>query len=238
MKIEIWSDIACPYCYIGKRKLENALNKFPHKNEVEIVWHSYELNPDMPKKAPAGRFVERFSKAFDISQEEAQRQFDEITALAKKVGLTYNFDKLIAANTSDALRLVKLANVFDLANECEEVLFKAYFTDGLDISNREVLIKLGTQIGLNEKRITNILDGGSYYEEIKKDKEYADKELNLEYIPFYLINGRHIIQGSLSEDEYLNIIENAYLEWTSGKTWEEGDNIMGGKSCSTDGVCS
>lgn len=238
MKIEIWSDIACPYCYIGKRKMENALNKFPHKSEVKIVWHSYQLDPDIPKKAPDKPFVKCFAEHLDVDQEKAQQNLDEVTDIARKTGLEYCFDKAIAANTADALRLVKLANVFDRANECEEILFKAYFTDGLDVSDRNVLIKLGTQIGLNEKRIVNILDGNSYYEELQKDKEYAENELNLEYIPFYLINGRHIIQGSLSEDDYFNIIEKAYLEWESGKTWEDGDNITGGKSCSIDGVCS
>lgn len=238
MKIEIWSDIACPYCYIGKRKMENALDKFPHKNKVEIVWHSYQLDPDMPKKAPDRPFVEYFAGHLDINREKAQQKLDEVTSIAQISGLEYRFDKAIAANTADALRLVKLANVFELANECEEVLFKAYFTDGLDISDHDVLIKLGTQIGLNEKRIVNILNGNSYYEELQKDKEYAENELNLEYIPFYRINGRHVIQGSLSEDDYLNIIEKAYLEWESGKNWGEGDNITGGRSCSIDGVCS
>lgn len=237
MKIEIWSDIACPYCYIGKRKLENALSKFPQKDEVEIIWHCYELNPDMPKKAPLRPFVERYSEAFGVSIEEAQKSFDEITAWAKESGLDYHFDKLVAANTSDALRLVKLANVFGLAGECEEILFRSYFTDGLDISNREVLIKLGTQIGISEKRISNMLDGNAYFDELKKDKEYSENELGLEFIPFYLINKKHIIQGSIPENDYLEVLEKAYSEWKNGENWND-DEIISGKSCSIDGVCS
>jgi len=238
MKIEIWSDIACPYCYIGKRRLEKALDKFAHKDEVEIIWHSYELNPETPKKAPREPFIERLSKFQGKSTDEIRKQFDEITEIAKEVGLNYNFDKLIAANTSDALRLVKLANTFDRANECEEVLFNAYFVEGLDVSDRDTLIKLGEGIGLNEKRISNMLDGNAYFDEIKKDKEFSDYKLKLEYIPFYLINDKHTIQGSIAEDVYLQVIENAYQEWKSGKTVNEQNNIIGGKSCSIDGVCS
>lgn len=238
MKIEIWSDIACPYCYIGKRKLENALNKFEHKDEVEIVWHSYELNPDMPKKALHEPFAEHFSKAHNMSIEDTQRKFDEITQIAKETGLNYNFGKVVAANTSDALRLVKLANTFDLADECEEVLFKAYFVEGQDISDRDTLMRLGKEIGLNEKRISNMLDGNVYFDEIKKDIEYSENELKLEFIPFYLINGKHAIQGSIAENIYLEVIEKAYEEWKTGEIVNEHENIVGGKSCSVDGVCS
>lgn len=109
MKVEIWSDIACPYCYIGKRKFENALAKFPHANEIELVWHSYELNPDLPKRSSGKSYYEYYAEIHQSTVEEAKAYLQELVDLAKEVGLDYHFEKLVVANTSDALRLVKLA---------------------------------------------------------------------------------------------------------------------------------
>lgn len=238
MKIEIWSDIACPYCYIGKRKLETALNQFPNKDKVELVWHSYELNPSLPKKALETPFYIYFSENHGVSQDEAKASLQGIIDLAKETGLNYDFDNLVVANTSDALRLVKLAKETGVATEAEEVLFSAYFVEGKDISDRSLLVKLGVQIGLREKQIIEMLDSDKYITEIANDITYSENELNLEYIPFYLFNNKHIIQGSIPSDEYLEVLTKAYAEWEKdGISTERGD-IISGQSCSIDGVCS
>lgn len=237
MKIAIWSDIACPYCYIGKRKLEIALDKFPHKENIELEWHSYELDPDLPKKATDQTIYNYFAKKFDMSEEEARVSEGKVAELAKEVGLNYNFDKLIVANTSDALRLVKLAHESGLATEAEEILFDAYFVKGLDISSQNILVQLGTQIGLKEADILSLLSSDKYIADIKKDIEYSENEYDLEYIPFYIFNNKQIVQGSIASEKYLEVLNEAYKEWESGVSSGNGE-IISGQSCSIDGVCS
>ena len=238
MKIEIWSDIACPYCYIGKRKLEKALDQFPHAHEVELVWHSYELNPGLPKKALDMSFTEFFAKEHDLSIEKVEQNNKNVTELAQLEGLNYDFDKLVVANTSDALRLVKLAKKHHLADQAEEVLFKAYFEQGKDISDRSVLESLGMQIGLDKEEINTMLDGTEFLQEIKEDTKYAEDKLNLEYIPFYLFNNKDIIQGSLTVNEYLRVLSKAYDEWKKHGVSSGKGERLNGRACSADGVCS
>ncbi len=238
MKIEIWSDIACPYCYIGKRKLENALSKFPYANEIELEWHSYELNPALPKKAERVSYYTYIANLHGNTEAEAREDLKELEELAKSVGLTYNFENLIVANTSDALRLVKLAKKSNLADQTEEVLFRAYFTDGEDISDRSTLINLGKEVGLAESDITVLLDSDEFLSDIESDIRHSEDDLDLEYIPFYLFNNKDVIQGSLADEEYLAVLDKAYQDWkANGVSIEKGDRLKG-RACSADGVCS
>lgn len=236
MQIEIWSDIACPFCFIGKRKLEMALNQFEHKDKVELVWYSYELDPSLAKEPVGVSFYEYFANKYNISVEAARGKQSKVIEMAAEVGLKYNYDNLIITNTSDALRLVKLAAKHDLATEAEEVLFSAYFEQGKDISSKETLITLGTSIGLEATEISQMLDSDKYYDKIKKDTERADEKFNLQYIPFYRLNYNQIIQGSIPVEDYLKAITQAYSDWERGST-SSGDTITG-QSCSIDGVCS
>ncbi|PXV68920.1 putative DsbA family dithiol-disulfide isomerase [Dysgonomonas alginatilytica] len=239
MKVEIWSDIACPYCYIGKRKFENALAKFPHANEVELVWHSYELNPDLPKRPLGQSYYEYFAGLHGSSIEEVKADLQGLVDLAKEVGLDYHFEKLVVANTSDALRLVKLAKKHKLADETEEVLFKAYFVDGEDISDKATLVRLGTSVGLPEDEIMTLLNGDEFVVDIEADIRFSEDELNLEYIPFYLFNGKDIIQGSLAEEEYMEVLHNSYNFWKeNGVSKGGGGDKRKGRACSPDGTCS
>lgn len=238
MKIEIWSDIACPYCYIGKRKLENALAQFPNRDKVELEWHSYELNTALPKEALQESFYAYFSKTHGVSQDEAKNSSRKIISLAEEVGLHYNFDKLVVANTADALRLVKLANRIGKATEAEEILFEAYFINGQDVSNRKNLIGWGVQLGLKEDEVMRMLDSDQFIDDIRKDIDYSEYELNLEYIPFYLFNNKQIVQGSIASEDYLKVLNEAYAEWEKDGVSEGKGNVISGQSCSIDGHCS
>lgn len=239
MKVEIWSDIACPYCYIGKRKFEKALAKFPHADEIELVWHSYELNPDLPKRPLGQSFYEYFAAAHHSTVEKVKADLQGLVDLAKEVGLDYHFEKLVVANTSDALRLIKLAKKYKLADQAEEVLFKAYFVDGEDISDKVTLVRLGTGIGVPEDDIMTLLNGDEFVVDIEADIRFSEDELNLEYIPFYLFNGRDIIQGSLADEEYTEVLNKSYDFWKqNGASKGGGGDRHKGRACSPDGTCS
>ena len=238
MKIEIWSDIACPYCYIGKRKLENALSQFPNRDKVELVWHSYELNPALPKEPLTESFYTYFSKNHGVNEAEAKESLKGMEKLAQEVGLDYSFDKLIVANTSDALRLVKLANTIGKATEAEELLFEAYFVNGQDISCRKNLLAWGVKLGLKEEVIVKMLDSDEFIDDISKDIDYSENELNLEFIPFYLFNNKQIVQGSIASEDYLKVLNQAYSEWEKNGVSNGGGDVISGQSCSIDGHCS
>jgi len=240
MKIDIWSDVACPFCYIGKRKMEKALSLFPDAQDIKLVWHSYELDPDLPKGAYGKSYYEYLAEMNGYSIEDAKNSFNEVLLLAKEEGLKFNPDKIIVTNTADALRLIKLANKYDLATEAEEELFNAYFVDGKDISDKNTLTSLGVKIGIPQGDIIRSLDSFEYFENIKNDMQQAEEKYSLEFIPFYLLNSKTIIQGSVAVEKYLETLYEAYNDWkTNGEPdGEDSINIIKGKSCSIDGTCS
>ena len=151
MKIDIWSDFACPFCYIGKRNLESALKEFDSQDVVELVFHSYQLDPNA-KKGGQINPVDELAKKYGTSRERAQEMIDRVVNMAKDVGLNYNYDKLISTNTLDAHRLSHYAKKENKDRELVEELFKAHFIEGLDIGDLEVLAELGARVELDRKK--------------------------------------------------------------------------------------
>jgi predicted DsbA family dithiol-disulfide isomerase len=194
MKIEIWSDIMCPFCYIGKRKFEAALAQFEHKDEVEIVWKSFQLNPDM--KTDSKKNITQYLaeiKGWSINQ--AKEMNDHVTELAKKVGLQYDFNKAIVANSFDAHRLIQLAKSEGKGDVAEERLFKAYFTEGKNIADHSTLIHLGSEIGLDIIKVQNMLDSADYSNEVNHDISEA-QQIGVRGVPFFVIDRKYAISGA------------------------------------------
>lgn len=233
MKIEIWSDIACPYCYIGKRKLEKALQQFEHADKIDIKWRSYQLDPSLQKGKTDISYIQNISDKTGRSLADIEKSIKRIEDIASTVGLKYDFEKIIITNTSDALRLVKLAAQNGLASEMEEALFSAYFIEGKCVSDPEVLISIGTKMGLDEKRINIMLKSEEFKDSLISEKEDVKLKYELHYIPFYLINKSHILQGSIEVQTYIDTIREAYKEWEKG-TKSEGSSYSG-QACSIDG---
>jgi predicted DsbA family dithiol-disulfide isomerase len=239
MKIKVWSDIACPYCYIGKRLLAQALSNFPHSDEIEIVRLSYELHPELPK-APLGKSLYAFlAEQNGIHTNQQKKNMKKLLALANEAGLEYNLDKVVVTNTSDALRLIKLAVNYDLAGEIEEALFKAYFTDGENVSDHDTLIHIGTDAGIPCEEIERLLDGNMFADEIGKDMESVEN--TLKFIPFYMFVGLDIldtIEGSIPIETYSSVLNNAYYNWKNGNAKVDPGERITGEACSIDGHCS
>lgn len=206
MKIEIWADIACPYCFIGKKKLENALRKFAHAGQVELVWHSYELDPGLKKEPTDTSYLDYYKDEKDI--------VDELYQLSEAVGIKLNFDKVIITNTSDALRTVKFARNYHFAAETIEAFFEAYFTNGECISDRKVITEIAKKVGLPVEELTKTLDSDEYIAELTQDISFSEDTLILQYIPFYLFNNKTIIQGSIPDEVYLETLEKSFADWS------------------------
>lgn len=210
MKVEIWSDVMCPFCYIGKRKFEKALEQFQHKEEVEVEWKSFQLDPSIitdPSKSIHQFLAER--KGFSI--EKAREMNDYVTKLAEKVGLTYNFEKAVVANSFDAHRFSHLAKKHKVKNEAEELLFKSYFSEGKNTADIDTLVQLGIAIGINSDEVKQMLKSKMYEEEVKSDINEA-ANIGVTGVPFFVVNRKYAISGAQESTVFLSLLNKVYEE--------------------------
>lgn len=196
MKIEIWSDIMCPFCYIGKRHLELALEQFKSEEPVEISWHSFQLDPSIPFTFEKPVNVYQYlADRKGISLEQSLNMHENVVQMAKSVGLDYQFDKSIVANSYDAHRIIQLSKTKKLDSVAEEVFFKAYFTEGRDLADKNTLLELAKNIGLQEEEIIQTLTEKKFSKEIEADIQEA-ANLGIRGVPFFVINRQYGISGA------------------------------------------
>lgn len=210
MKVEIWSDIVCPFCYIGKRHFESALKSFENADDIEIIWKSYQLDPDMPKKQLSKQNVYEYLAARKgISTEQSKSLHDNVVKMASNAGLNYNFDKAVVANSYDAHRLIQLAKTKNLGDAAEEILFQAYFIEGKDIADHETLIILGKQIGLEASAIKSMLQSDQFSDEVDGDA-YEAVQAGVGGVPFFVIDGRFAVSGAQPSSVFLRTLQKAF----------------------------
>jgi len=207
MKIEIWSDIACPYCYVGSENFENALKQFGHKEEIEIVMHSFELEPNIRPNTGEPQHQAVMRKYHQTSG-QAQHTLDVAAQAGKQAGIKIDFDKVITTNTFDAHRLIKFAKANGKASEIKNALFKAYFSDGRHIGNKEQLIEIAAENGLEAEAM---LESDAYFHEVRKDEAFA-QQLGVNSVPYFRLNGRHVITGARPVHVFVQILEQLWNE--------------------------
>lgn len=212
MKVEIWSDVVCPFCYIGKRRFEAALNEFAHADDIEIVWKSYQLNPNQISDANKSA-VQSLAESKGISLAEAQRLTEYVTDMAKTVGLQYNFDKTVVANTFRAHQFTHFAKSKGKQNEAEEILFHAYFIEGLNIDDLGVLAQLADKIGLDTAELRTAIENGTYKDAVSQDM-YEARQVGVQGVPFFLIDGKYAISGAQESSTFLKTLEKAHKEFS------------------------
>jgi len=209
MKVEIWSDIVCPFCYIGKRHFESALKSFSNADDIEIVWKSYQLDPETPKQQTKQNVYEYLANRKGISVEQSKAMHDNVVKMAFSAGLNYNFDKAIVANSYDAHRLIQLAKSKNLGDAAEESLFKAYFIEGKDIANHEMLINLGKEIGLEASSIKTMLESNQFSDEVERDS-YEAVQIGVSGVPFFVIDSRYAVSGAQPVPVFLQTLQKAF----------------------------
>ncbi|PTS93620.1 disulfide bond formation protein DsbA [Pedobacter sp. HMWF019] len=214
MKVEIWSDVMCPFCYIGKRKFEAALEQFPDKDKVQLVWKSFQLAPELITQ-PDKSLHQFLSEHKGISFEQAKGMNDHVSQLAKQVGLVYNFDISIVANSFNAHRFTHFAKQYNKQNEAEESLFRSYFTDGKNIDNYPTLIQLGSEIGLDPIALKTALENGRYADEVRTDI-YEAQQVGVRGVPFFVFNRKYAVSGAQETPVFLETLQKSYAEW-----WQE-----------------
>jgi predicted DsbA family dithiol-disulfide isomerase len=210
MKIEIWSDIVCPWCYIGKRRFEAALVDFEHRDAVQVVWRSFELDPDAPRRLGMP-LAEMLAKKYGMSLAEAKSTNERISTLAAGEGLSYHLDVAQPGNSFAAHRLVHLAGTRGHAEAMQERLMKAYFSEGLAISDPEVLITLAVDAGLDAAEARSVLDGDGFAEEVRGDEERA-AQFGISGVPFFAIEERWGISGAQPLSAFKSALSDSWKE--------------------------
>lgn len=229
MKIEIWSDVLCPFCYIGKRNFEQALKQFAHKDKVEVVWRSYQLDPEV-QHIPGRSVHDYLSERKGMSRQQAKQLNDQVTAMAKEAGLEYNLDQAVVANTFDAHRLTHVAAEYGLQNEAEERLFSAYFTEGKNIGDPDTLVRLGSDIGLNPDVVKKTLHSDAYGNEVRSDQLRA-QQTGIRGVPFFVFNNKYAVSGARPSEVFAGVLS---------QVWDEehpADQNAEGAVCTPEGVC-
>ena len=229
MKIEIWSDYVCPYCYIGERQLEKALEGFSDKENVEISYKSFELDPTSSYEVTTNT-KDRVARKYGYTSEQAQQMIDNVTKYAKSVGLEYHYDTARYTNSFDAHRIAKYAETKGKGLEMSERLFHAYFTENKEMSDHKALKDIAVEIGLDELEVEDVLKNKKFAEEVRND-EYEASRLGIHAVPFFLINGKYSLSGAQPPEAFENIFEKVLKEEKI-----ETDNL-GGMVCGIDG-CS
>lgn len=194
MKIDIWADIICPYCYIGKRHLSLALKELDLDKEAEIIYHSFELNPNAKSEGKIDT-IKYLTDKYNISDEDAQKMLDRIIKMGKYAGLELNFDSIIHTNTFDAHRLIHFSKKYNKELETVEALFKANFIDFLNVGDVETLGDIGNEVGLNREEVINMLKTDEFFSEVNNDK-YKAVELGINSVPYFVINDKYSISGA------------------------------------------
>jgi len=207
MKVDIWSDVRCPFCYIGKRKFEMALEKFGRKDEVEIEWHSFELDPNM-KTQPEVNGIDYLAKIKGESREWAVEMNQRVADIAAEVGLQFDTESAVVANSFNAHRLIQLAKSNGLGNEMEEKLFIDYFTAGMNIDDREVLIEAGVSVGVDRLAIEMMLKSDSFTDEVRMDQKVA-QQIGIQGVPFFVFDQKLAVSGAQSPETFLGAMEQA-----------------------------
>ncbi|KUK78336.1 MAG: Dithiol-disulfide isomerase [Proteiniphilum acetatigenes] len=236
MKIEVWTDIMCPYCYIGKIHYEKALQQFDHADEVELEWKAFQLNPNLPGKGQGYPVKEYLVNSVGYPEEGIESMFSNIRKLADHAGVPFNLPNSVAANTRDAHRLIKLAATKGLDSVVVGKLGKAYFEEAKDYSDWELLVSIGKEAGLEEEEVRRMLESDDFTYEITQDMQEA-ANLGFDTVPTFLMDRRQAIIGSEPVDLFVKVLNKAYDDWKNRTEKEKELEITTGKSCSADGTC-
>jgi predicted DsbA family dithiol-disulfide isomerase len=210
MKVEIWSDFVCPFCYIGKRRFEAALEAFSNKNDIEVVYRSFELDPNA-KKDVNHDIHQMLASKYGMSREKAKAMNDDLTGQATAVGLTYHFDTMILTNTFDAHRLAHFAAGAGKMHEMTERLLKAYFTESKHIGDHETLANLAAEVGLNKDEAAQILAGEGFTSEVRADEQKA-VSLGIRGVPFFVIDSKYAVSGAQPTEVFLEALQKAWSD--------------------------
>ncbi len=210
MKVEIWSDIACPWCYIGRRRFETALAQLEHRAEVEVIWRSFQLDPNAPVDY-TGTVNDMLSQRYGISQTQAEAMNARVTALAAEEGLDFHMERTHPVNSLNAHRLLHLAAAHHVQGEMKERLQRAYFTEGLFISDHETLVRLAGEVGLDPEEARRMLAGDAYADAVRADIRRA-QAMGCNGVPFFVFDQKYGVSGAQPAATFVMALERTWAD--------------------------
>ncbi|OJX94803.1 MAG: disulfide bond formation protein DsbA [Micrococcales bacterium 73-15] len=228
MKIDIWSDIACPWCYIGKRRFERALAAFEHRDEVEVVWHSYQLDPTLPEHYD-GTEAAYLATRKGLPEEQVRQMFAHVAQQAAGEGLDYDFDALVVANSMRGHQLLHLARENGVADQVKEALLRTHFVEGGDIGDEEVLVRIGVAAGLAEQDVRDELASGSRIPAVRADVAEA-AALGIQAVPTFVLDMTYAVSGAQPSEVFATALEQA---WAASRPRLQ--QLADGDACGPDG---
>ncbi|AEV33849.1 putative dithiol-disulfide isomerase involved in polyketide biosynthesis [Owenweeksia hongkongensis DSM 17368] len=235
MKVEIWSDVMCPFCYIGKRRFEKALSNFKHKDDIEVVWKSFQLDPTTVTN-PALSVTEELARKKGWTLEQTREMSAHVTKMAEGEGLHYDFDKAVVANSFNAHRLLQFAKTQGKGDALKEALLYAYFTDGKNTDDTATLLELGLKAGLEKEEVEKVLSDESLFADaVNKDVAEA-QQLRISGVPFFVLDKKYGISGAQELMVFEQNLAKAHEEWKATQTTTTIETIEG-EVCRPDGTC-
>ncbi len=210
MLVEIWSDVVCPFCYIGKREFEKAMAGLQIENTINIIWKSYELAPNMPFNNLKTSY-EWFMEKYQVDMNSAKKAHQSVADRARTLGLIYNFEKVVPANTNRAHQMLQFSKDQGNQYDVKEALMKAYFTDGKQLDNILVLLKIGEEQGLDREHLRYVLERGMYVKAVLEDRDEA-LQYGFTGVPTFLINKKYFIKGAQNADVFKDFLKGVLKE--------------------------
>ena len=210
MRVEIWSDVVCPWCYVGKRRFEQALAQFPHRDQVEVVWRSFELDAQAPAER-VGDYAELLAAKYGVPVARGQEMIDTMTATAAQEGLDFRFDRARVGSTFDAHRLLHLAGERGVQDAVKERLMRATFTEGEPIGDPEALVRLAAEAGLDAEEAREVLAGDRYAEQVRADERDAQR-FGISGVPFFVVDRTYGVSGAQPAEVLRQVLERAWDE--------------------------
>ena len=212
LNVEIWSDIACPWCFVGKRRLESALARFAHRDQVQITWRAFQLDPSAPPvREPESSYAERLARKYGTTPAQAQQMIDRMVGVARAEGLAFDFTRIRPGNTFDAHRLLHLAKAHGLQDALKERMFRGYLEEGKAIGTHEALRSLCADVALDADAVEGVLATDLYAAEVRADLDEA-RALGVDGVPFFLLGRRYAVSGAQPAELLLSALQRAWDE--------------------------
>ncbi|WP_130803497.1 DsbA family oxidoreductase [Acinetobacter ihumii] len=206
MRVDIWSDVVCPFCYIGKKRLEHVAQAAGI--DLDIHWHSFELDPQAPARHPTSN-TERLAKKYARSVEQTEEMQRNIASMAAEEGIDFQWQKANSGNSFNAHRIIHLAQSKGLGNEAEEAFFQAYMTEGLAIGEREVVEEIASRIGLDHAEVEFVLNSDELADFVRHDEKIAHEQLNISGVPFFIFDQKLALSGAQPREVFLQALQQA-----------------------------
>lgn len=219
MEIKYWSDIACPFCYIGSTRMKRAMKELGIYDETPLELKAFQLNPMDPQTAKAGDYINHFTGGNKDLEDQAKQQMAYITQMAASENLEFHLDKVIPTNTMAAHRLIKFANSKgdrDMTEKLIARLYKVYFTDGESVADQDVLVKAATEVGLDEQEVRTFLNSDQYQKEVVADEMEAQQS-GIQGAPFFVINNKYGISGAQPYEVFVKALKQVKAEEEQAK---------------------